>query len=152
MKQRNQNGRRPGAAAPSLPLLPLRESDPLLSSREIMAYLGIGRSTLWRLYRDPEFPAFRTSAKGAWSSYCLILSSCKILLVWLNALLLLFRLTLTLAILSVLVISSLLYERLIQNIQSPTPRQLLLLTSPPQPTKHLTAWKCPCPGSVWSVH
>ncbi|MBR3076983.1 MAG: helix-turn-helix domain-containing protein [Oscillospiraceae bacterium] len=66
MKQRNQSGRRPGAVAPSFPVLQLREPDPLLSSREIMDYLGIGRSTLWRLYRDPEFPAFRTSAKGAW--------------------------------------------------------------------------------------
>ena len=66
MKKLNESGRRPGAVAPSFPVLQLREPDPLLSSREIMDYLGIGRSTLWRLYRDPEFPAFRTSAKGAW--------------------------------------------------------------------------------------
>ena len=66
MNQNKKPRRSSGAAAPFRPAFPFREADPLLSSREIMAYLGIGRSTLWRLYRDPEFPAFRTSDKGAW--------------------------------------------------------------------------------------
>ena len=56
------------------------------------------------------------------SSYCLIPSSCKILLGWLSALLFLFHLTLTLAFPSVRMISSLFYESLIQNIQSLPPK------------------------------
>ena len=31
-----------------------------------MEYLGIGRTKLYQLYRDPSFPAFRLGEGGAW--------------------------------------------------------------------------------------
>lgn len=46
---------------------PVEDSDPILNSEQIMAYLGIGRHALWELYRDPEFPAFRIGKRKTWA-------------------------------------------------------------------------------------
>ena len=40
--------------------------DQLLTSAELMKYLGIGRTKLYQLYQDPSFPAFRLGEGGAW--------------------------------------------------------------------------------------
>ena len=40
--------------------------DHLLTSDEVRQYLGIGRTKLYQLYRDPSFPAFRIGEGGAW--------------------------------------------------------------------------------------
>ena len=40
--------------------------DHLLTSDELRRYLGIGRTKLYQLYRDPSFPAFRLGEGGAW--------------------------------------------------------------------------------------
>ena len=40
--------------------------DRLLTSDEVKQYLGIGRTKLYQLYRDPSFPAFRLGEGGAW--------------------------------------------------------------------------------------
>lgn len=43
-----------------------KRDDHLLTSAELMKYLGIGRTKLYQLYRDPSFPAFRLGEGGAW--------------------------------------------------------------------------------------
>lgn len=44
----------------------VNREDQLLTSAELMKYLGIGRTKLYQLYRDPSFPAFRLGEGGAW--------------------------------------------------------------------------------------
>ncbi len=40
--------------------------DQLMTSEEVRQYLGIGRTKLYQLYREPSFPAFRLGEGGAW--------------------------------------------------------------------------------------